>query len=316
MSRRILLTVLLALLLLPGLGAAREALTLRVNDAIGEPGGLVAVVIRTYASRPVGQGQICFLARSRVDGAPSSPSSPFASLEETRIFSRRGDAVGISSLRLAGESQEVFVELSSESASINRKDGPLAVLFFRLRDDVEPRQRFTIEIDTANTLLLDAKGEVIEIEPRAGELELRRPGAAFSAEAEDDEVEPGERAELGMETYEPVAMASGQIGLRFEPDVVGEGRIRVRMRKQHGKRRFRADRSTPGLVLVSFESADASWNTVPGEILSVIVPTSREVAPGSTSRIWLDPALTWFVDPEGDLLPFELEDGELEFADG
>ena len=45
-------------------GAARKAdkLTLRINDAEGARGEVVAVVLRTYSSRPLGQGQICFTA--------------------------------------------------------------------------------------------------------------------------------------------------------------------------------------------------------------------------------------------------------------
>ncbi len=107
-------------------------------------------------------------------------------------------------------------------------------------------------------------------------------------------------------------MAEGQIGLRFDPRLV-RGKIRVKMKKQHGKRRFSADRSEPGLVLVRFKSKDASFNSVPGELLSVDFKTPPETPVGTRSRVWLDRALTFFVDAEGDVLPFDLEDGTLEF---
>lgn len=303
------LVLLTGTLAAPAAGA-KDALTLRVNDAMGEPGGLVAVVIRTYAPRPVGQGQICFRAKS--GSTTQSPVGPFAALEDVRIFSRKGDEVAIASIEASGDGQLIFVEFSSESASINRKDGPLAVLYFRLRDDLEPRRRFDISIEAGDTLLFDRKGDEIRIEPRAGELQVRSAAAPFKAEAEDDKIVPGEVAELGLETLEPVAMSAGQIGLRFDPSAVA-GRIRVKMRKQHGKRKFKADRSEPGLVLVEFSSKDGSLNTVPGEILSVTFPTPTSAAVGSSSRVWIDPALTFFEDSEGDLLPFEFEDGELEF---
>src|ERR1700750_1502257 len=39
-------------------GVSGKSLTLRLNPAIGTPGGLVAVVLRTYAPRPIKQGQV------------------------------------------------------------------------------------------------------------------------------------------------------------------------------------------------------------------------------------------------------------------
>jgi hypothetical protein len=40
-----------------GGGGGDKSLVLRINPAIGVPGGMVAVVLRTYAPRPVRQGQ-------------------------------------------------------------------------------------------------------------------------------------------------------------------------------------------------------------------------------------------------------------------
>ena len=40
--------------------SSRDSLTLRVNDAEAEPGGLAAVVIRTYSSRPLARGRSAF----------------------------------------------------------------------------------------------------------------------------------------------------------------------------------------------------------------------------------------------------------------
>src|SRR3954454_19138152 len=41
-----------------GAGGGDKSLTLRVNPAIGAPGGTIALVLRTYAPRPIRQGQI------------------------------------------------------------------------------------------------------------------------------------------------------------------------------------------------------------------------------------------------------------------
>ncbi len=301
-----------AALVLAALGspvAAKDALTLRVNDAIAEPGGLAAVVIRTYASRPAGQGQICIITRS---GRAGAGGGPFAELVDYRVFSKKGDAVSAAAMETEGGEQIILIEFSSKSATINRRDGPLAVLFFRLRDDLRPGRSFAIELDLDQTRLVGRNGESIRLEPRGGELEVRRPGSPYLAEAEDDKIEPGERAEIGMGTFEPVGMAEGRIGLRFDPDLVA-GKIRVKMKKQHGKRRFRADRSEPGLVLVTFKSKNASLNSVPGELLAVDFKTPAGVRVGTRSRVWLDPSLTFFVDAEGGVLPFKFEDGTLEF---
>lgn len=305
----LILTATLAVALSSG-ALAKDSLVLRVNDAIAEPGGLAAVVVRTYASRPAGQGQICLIAKSGRAGSPQS--APFVELVEHRVFSKKGDAVSAAVMETAAGGQVILIEFSSKSATINRKDGPLAVLFFRLRDDAQPNQNFAVDLDLDQTQLIDPQGESIRLEPRGGELEVRRPADPYLAEAEDDEIEPGERAEIGMGTFEPVGMAEGQIGLRFDPSLVA-GRIRVKMKKQHGKRRFRADRSEPGLVLVTFKSKDASFNSVPGELLAVEFKTPSRTPVGTRSRVWLDRSLTFFVDADGDVMPFEFEDGTLEF---
>lgn len=289
--------------------AKKDTLTLRVNDAIAAPGGIAAVVVRTYASRPAGQGQICIISKSAGGGAGGGP---FAELVDYRVFSKKRDAVSAAAMETAAGEQVILIEFSSESGTINRKDGPLAVLFFRIRDDVAPGQSFAIEVDATETELIGRSGESIRLEPRGGELEIRHPATPYLAEAEDDKVQPGERAEIGLGTYEPVAMSEGRIGLRFDPALVAGG-IRVRMKKQHGKRRFQVDRSEPGLILVDFTSKNGSFNTVPGELLSVTFPTPAGTRTGTSSRVWLDPSLTWFAGADGALLPFELEDGTLEF---
>lgn len=297
----------------PAPAPAKDELTLRVNDAIGEPGGLVAVVLRTYASRPLGQGQVCFLARGR--SAARSLPGPFAELEKAKVFSKKGDGLSAVTLEQSADGQVFVLQFSSETATINRQDGPLAVLYFRLRQDLEPRQRFQVEIDLGNTILFDPQGNVVPVEPRAGELRVRRPSDPYLAEAEGDEVRPGETAELGVETFEPVAMGAGQVGFRFDPNVAA-GRARVKMKRRHGQRKFQVDRSTPGLVLVTFQSRRGNWNLLPGEIISIKLPTSPGVPAGTRSRVSLDRSLTFFEDPEGDLLPFELEDNELDFESG
>lgn len=63
------LTLLVVLLLAAPVWA--DELTLRINDVKGEAGGLIAVEVRTYAPRGVGQGQICLFAASRLSNSGS-----------------------------------------------------------------------------------------------------------------------------------------------------------------------------------------------------------------------------------------------------
>lgn len=308
----------IALLALAGPAAARDELTLRVNDAHAPPAGLAAVVIRTYASKPISQGQVCFFARasrSRQRLAATADGGPFTAIEGVEVFARRGDGLSVAAMDSAAGEQMIVVEFSSASGTINQSDGPLAVVFLRVSGEVEPGERYEIEIDAANTRVVDAAGNPVPLEPRAGELRIRHPADPYQAEAEDDEIRPGRRAELGVETFEPVAMAGGRIGFTYDP-AIARGRPKVKLDKKYGRRRFTADVGTPGLVLVTFRSRDASFNRVPGEIVSIRLRTSRNVAPGTRSPVAIDPSLTFFEAPDGSLLPYEFEGGSIRFTRG
>src|SRR5262245_41522947 len=54
-------------------GGGDDALKLRANDAIGKRGGVVALGLRTYAARPIRQGQIS--VRVRPGGAANAAST-------------------------------------------------------------------------------------------------------------------------------------------------------------------------------------------------------------------------------------------------
>jgi len=302
---------------------ARETLTLRVNDGFAEPGGLAAVVIRTYATKPISQGQLCFRARSVDRAAQAKPFAAaagaagevFSALEGVKVFAKKKDALSVASLEAEASGQTIVVEFSSVSSSINKTDGPLAVVYFRVSPDVSPGDEYLIDIDLANTLVFDSAGAAIRLAPRNGRLRIRHPSDPYEAEAEGDKIAPGERAELGVETFEPVAMASGQIGFTYDP-AVASGTPKVKMRRRHGKRKLTVDRSMPGLVFVTFRSPNHSWNMVPGEILTVKLPTSRSVAVGTRSRVGIDASLTFFVAPSGEILPYEFERNSIRFRKG
>ena len=127
----------LALAAAGSLPAQVEPLTVRVSDAEGEPGGPVAVVLRTYASRPVSQGRLGVRATSAaprpgLELAPAVPvgTQPFASFDGGVIFSVGGDVTPI--FAWDDVAQAIDSQFESLSASINAQDGPFAVLYFTL----------------------------------------------------------------------------------------------------------------------------------------------------------------------------------------
>lgn len=312
----------LALLAPPSLGAG-ESLALNINKAIAAPGGLAAVVIRTYASRSIGQGQICFRAATTGGAAPEvSPGAlttsrevsagPFAAIEGFEVFSDLGDAVASASFDITAAEQTAVLQFSSSSASINRSDGPLAVVFFRLIDSLQPDQEFQVEIDLGRTILFDPDGLEVPVRPRSGRLTIRAPADPYLVKAEGSKVTAGEVAELGVKTFEPVAMSRGQVGVRYDTTIAAGPPI-VRLDRRYGSSIYLVDRSTPGLLLIAFAAPDRSLNSVPGSFITLDLPTRSDIPSGSASEVFLDPALTFFEDAAGMPLPVALESKPLQF---
>lgn len=299
-------------LLLRSPASAKDELTLRVNDAIAEPGGVAAIVVRTYSSRGLSSGQLEMEAGSTRVPAGGTAVGPFSALERVQVFAKKRDVSFDAAPRVADDRQTVLLQFVSDSAAVNRTDGPLAVYYFRVRDDVRPGQKFRIKLDTAATMVFDRSGSPVPIRPRSGELTIRSKAAPYLVEAEGDKVTPGETAELGVESFEAVRLARGSIGLRYDP-TIAVGTPRVKLSKKYGKRRYSVDRSEPGLVLVEVRSPNASWNRVPGEIVSIRIRTNASARAGTSSRVWLDDSLTFFVDAAGDVLPYRLEGNRVRF---
>ncbi len=281
-------------------------LTVRINDAVGEPGGVVAVVLRTYASRPLGQGQLCFSATRAADPAP------FAAVEGFKVFGKR-DVKAEVKLETVGDRQELFLQFSSKRGTVNRADGPLAVVYLRLKDSVRRGQTFDLALDPGQTLLFDKSGAEITVRTRGGELEVRGRRGRQKIAADGDVIRPGDNVKIGVETFEPFAILEGQVGLLYDPAIVREP-PRVRMDRRHGKRKFTSDTSTPGLVLVNFSSRRALISSVPGKFIEIRLKTRDDVPVGTESVLSFDPSLTFFLDENGDVLPVKLEDKKLVFA--
>ncbi|HEX2224606.1 MAG TPA: hypothetical protein VHN15_10410 [Thermoanaerobaculia bacterium] len=298
------------------------AMTLRVNDAIGKPGGIVAVVLRTYAPRPIRQGQVRLrvvrkpartTGRSIALPAVSEPVRPLLTLVSAVVYSQRGDSTQTAQLTGTATDQAVTVNFQSPSATINATDGPLAVFRFRLDPSVVPGQQFDIQVDPAVTSLFEAGGQAVVLDPRPAVLTIRNPRAPYAIEAEGDEVEPGEVAELGVQTFEPFQVAGGQMVMRWNP-AVAPGTPTVTMDPRFGKSTSTVTRRR-GLLIVRFQSPDASLNTVPGTFISVALPTAPGAAIGTTSPFTIDTTRSFLLNRRGVRIPLRYEQGSISFDD-
>lgn len=271
--------------------AVVEPLTLRISDTVTVPGGLAAVVLRTYAPRSIRQGQVCFHRP-----AGGAAGGAIVALEDVVVFSRDDDATVEAHFDPAA--QAVDVTFDSPAAGINWADGPFAVFFLRLSDDVAPGASFELVLDTAETALVDAVGAAVVIEARSGTLAIRAPGAPVSFGVDGDEGAPGGRVTLAVETAEGLPLGSGQVELIYDPALF-RAPPTVRMDPRHGAAVFVASHPAPGRLWVGFSSPDGSLNRVPGGLVEVAATIRPGVPVGTRATISLDPAGTWLADPAG-----------------
>ncbi|MDH3588524.1 MAG: hypothetical protein OEQ74_03900 [Gammaproteobacteria bacterium] len=314
---------LLATLVLAGSAAAGgvepEPLTLRVHDATAVPNGIAAVVLRTYAARPIRQGQVCLAARRLLrqptpvvkKGMPGQPVNrgtsavPFAALLGAAVFSDANDAVEQLQF-LEGELDQItMLEFDSPSASVNMSDGPLMVLYYRMRGDVAPGDEYEIEVDLANTALVDPDQQPLLVDARNGRLRIRAPSDPVDVSAAAEAPDVSNTVMVSMQTHEPIAIASGQLGLRYSQGLMPElPKIRIDPRHGNGQRDVVYTRD---LIVVQFWSPDNSLNTVPGDIVSFYFEIDMNADPGIDRSVWLDPAFTYFYDLNGTAVTLGLE---------
>jgi hypothetical protein len=303
-----------------GGGGGERSLTLRVNPAIGAPGGTVAMVLRTYAPRPIRQGQISIrvVRRPRPQAAAlagptldalTQPVRPLTLLSVV-VYSPQNDALTQGLLNALPDSQLAKVTFQSPSASVNSADGPLAVFRFHLDPSVQPGDVFDLSLDALQTSLADAAGRPITLAPRSDTLTVRAPSAPYRVEADGDKVQPGAVAELGVNTYEPFLMSGGRVTLTWNPALAG-GVPSVKLDPRYGRSTFTADRSRPGRLVVDFKSPDASFNSVPGTVVAITLPISPAAAIGAASPFTLDPKGTWFLNRRGKRIPVALKSGTI-----
>lgn len=302
-----------------GRGGGDKALVLRVNPAIAVPGGTAVVVLRTYAPRPVRQGQIVV----RVVRRPKAQKALGLTLEEITqpvrpltllsavVYSQRNDSTSQANLTGQPDSQSAMVKFASPSGTVNASDGPLAVFRFRVDPSVQPGQVFDLSIDPASTGITDAGGQPVTLEPRNATLTIRAPSAPYLVEADGDKAEPGEMAELSVNTYEPFLTSGGRITLTWDPKIAG-GTPTVLMDPRYGKVSFTVNTSQPGRLVVDFKSPDTSYNSTPGSIVSIAMRISPSASIGATSPFRLDPAGTYLLNRRGKKIPVRMQNGTIE----
>lgn len=292
---------------------AQEPLTLRVSDADGEAGGEIAVVIRTYASRGVGQGQLCVRTKKRPAGVGQGAAAgvgdkPLAEFLGATIFSAQGDATVETTFDPVNQIADVL--FASPTASVNALDGPLAVLRFRLVGGLAIDDRFDLELVASDSFVLDAAGTLVPLDLRAGELRILAPGSPLElgADAEIGVFVPGQNVVVGPSTAVPRSLGAATFALRYAPHLL-RGPLTVRLDPRMGAATIvGASEPEPGLLLIEVESPDGSFGEVPGMLVEVELPTSPCAATSAGLAVTVE-AATALSDPGAVAVPYVTEPG-------
>lgn len=310
-------------------GASSKPLTLRLNPAIGEPGGLVALVLRTYAPRPIKQGQVVVSIAypppamathdSRRGSGTDRPGRAAKNLTQTApltllgvtVYSQLGDAVSKAVYNSSTYGETLQVNFQSASSTINAADGPLAVFYYTLDPAVAPGTTYDLSLDLSQTKLTDSTGKPITIDPRSNVLTVRAPGDPFLVEAGGATALAGGVADVAFNTFEPFAVSGGRVTLTWDP-AIASGPPAVKLDPRYGQSTFTVDSSQPGRLVVDFQSPDASYNSVPGSIIAISLPIAADAVSGTTSPFTLDPDGTWLLDPQGGKIALALEAGTIQ----
>ena len=311
---------------LPALaGAQGGSLTLRINDMEAEQGGLVAIVVRTYASRPITQGQLCLraVARRSANGPDRGVgTSPFISIDDWTVFSSQGDATG--AVGLVGGSQ-IDIDFSSLTSSINDADGPLLVIYARLDPSIVADTELEISLDGLGTEIFETVGGMVQpisTRLRSGTLSVVSQGAPLDLVPGAEDSLPGSVARLAVVSQRILPWTSGYLEFSY-PVSIAAGLPSVTVDPRYGNASLIVLHPSPGVVAIDFQSADQSLNYLPGEILQINLPLLEGAVPG-TYQVSIEPTTAEIRDSTGQPLVlaidnteglFEVQDALL-FADG
>lgn len=307
---------------LPALG--QDELTLRVNDAQASPGGLVAITVRTYASRPVSQGQLTIRPRRAraaaravedVSGLVNQAAEQntrgdddiFDSIHSWVVFSSNGDATG--NAGFVGSTSDLDIDFASITASINDADGPMLVIYAWLKSSVALGE-YDLDIDLGALPLEDENGQLIPADPRSGTLDVVAPSAPLEIGVEGEDSEPGTVARLAIVTEQVRVWSSGFFEVTY-PTSIAADLPTVEVDPRYGSATLGVTHPEPGRVTIAFQTEE-DLNFLPGEVIQILLPLDAS-APEGFYPLSIDPASAhvWERDTVGDpvLVPLALEPG-------
>ena len=267
---------------------AVEPLMLRVQDAEGAPGERTAIVVRTYASRPVRRGRIAtgITAFARPSGAPVAllgTTMPIQSCDSVQLFGLAGEVTS-PACTFDVPTQAFDINFESLTSSINALDGVLGVIYVTLAPDAVPGDQYTIALDLGVSYLDDPEDDPVLLETRAGTLTIRAPTAPVSFSVDGGKVEPGSGAVIEIGTAEPYELQEGRLLISYDPAVAAE-LPQVITDPRHGDVSVTVTYPQAGRVQIDFHSALETFNRVPGDLLVMHFGTPPTVPVGTLSPL-------------------------------
>ena len=164
-------------------------------------------------------------------------------------------------------------------------------------DLAEVAATFDLLIDLGPTsFLTDAEGQPITWQPRAGKLDVRSAVTPRLLGVGAPKVHPGSGADVEIETAEPFALDSGVVEIHYPTDVLS-GAPWVSADPRHGSVDFLVSEPQPGLLRIEFGSPGGDFNSVPGALFVLHLPTSPAVQIGVTRQISLEATTTELLAP-------------------
>ena len=300
-------SVAVALAAPPAARGGIEPLVLRLQDAWGVSGEPTSLVVRTYASRPVRRGKVVVRSGSGVRGETGG-GSPIASWDGGFVFDASGAIVA--TLTPTPDGLGVEAEFESASATINRDDGVVAVVFVTLAAGLAPGSEFPLVGDTLASFLNDPDEDPILMTYEPGRLRIRSAATPVDFEAGETEVQPGSGAIVEFSTAEPFAIGSGTLRLGYDPSLLEPGELpRAIADPRHGQVDLTVTHPSPGVVEIDLASDGTLNAQVPGDLLRLIVPIDRDAPLNTSSPLAFDLAVTELRAPGGAPIDVLYENG-------